>query len=928
MLLSLSEIKQRAIRFAKDWADASRERSDSQTFWNEFFDVFGRTRKIVARFEEPVKNLKGDAQFIDLFWSGVLIAEHKSRGKDLSKATAQANEYIVHLINEGRGEEAPDYLIVTDFARIALHDLSNDSPSIEFPLTDLHKHIRSLAFIAGYQTRKLDPEDPANFRAVEKLANLHDQLELANFTGHALERFLVRVLFCLFAEDTDIFEPQAFKLFILNHTKPDGSDLGSQLAHLFQILDSPQEHRDPNLSADLAAFPHVNGELFKESLRFPTFSQRQRNALLDCAMLKWSKISPAVFGSLFQAAMLPIERRQIGAHYTSERDIMKLIRSLFLDDLRAEFQSLKSDKKKLATFHDKLASHSFLDPACGCGNFLVITYRELRLLELDVLKILHPKLDALLNIASLLRVNVNQMFGIEIEEWPARIAEVALWLLDHQMNQLVSETFGIHYARLPLQASPRIVIGNALELYWPNVIRPHQCSYIMGNPPFVGAKFQSESQREDMRHLSYKVENAGLLDYVAGWYLKAADFIKDTTIKVAFVSTNSITQGEQAATLWHALYSRHISILFAHRTFVWQSEARGKAHVHVVIIGFTKYDVETPRRIYDYSDNSDHPVVTAVDNISPYLIAGPDHAVTSRSKPLCDVPEFVSGNKPIDDGNYLFTPEQKRAFIQREPKAAHLFRRWYGGEEFLNGVIRWYLWLAETPETEFRSMPAVMERVNAVREFRRTSKSKPTNALAATPTRFHTEFSSSTPFLALPQVSSERRDYIPMAFMRPKDLCGDKLRLCPGATLYHFGVLASGMHMAWVKIVTGRLKSDFQWSVKLVYNNFPWPENLNDARRARVEKCAQAVLDAREPLLKKGTSLASIYSPLFVDYTVLKAHRALDLAVDRAYRPRPFPSDVHRFEFLFALYEKLTAPLTASAAKPKRGRRSEARPNE
>jgi len=437
----------------------------------------------------------------------------------------------------------------------------------------------------------------------------------------------------------------------------------------------------------------------------------------------------------------------------------------------------------------------------------------------------------------------------------------------------------------------------------------------MGNPPFVGAKFQTESQRGDMQEVAHFVDNGGLLDYVAGWYIKAADFIKGTKIKVAFVSTNSITQGEQAATLWHALYERHMSILFAHRTFPWQSESRGKAHVHVVIIGFGELDLDSRKKIYDYGEASDHPVVSTVENISPYLIAGADRAVTSRSKPLCDAPEFVSGNKPIDDGNYLFTPEQKRDFIQTEPKSAHLFRRWYGGDEFLNGVVRWYLWLADTPLDEIRAMPAVWKRVQAVRKFRTDSKSKPTNALAAKPTRFHTEFSPTKPFLALPQVSSEKRTYIPMAFMRPKDLCGDKLRLCPGATLYHFGVLSSRMHMAWVKIVTGRLESRFQWSVKLVYNNFPWPEKVNDVHRARVEQCAQAVLDAREPCLKAGESLADIYDPMMLPMQVLKAHRALDRAVDRAYRPQPFPSDVHRFEFLFSLYERLAAPLTAPAKK-------------
>ncbi len=444
------------------------------------------------------------------------------------------------------------------------------------------------------------------------------------------------------------------------------------------------------------------------------------------------------------------------------------------------------------------------------------------------------------------------MYGIEIEEWPARIAEVALWLLDHQMNQRASEAFGQNYTRLPIKAAPHIRVANALRLNWRVLIDKSHCSYILGNPPFVGAKFQTTDQRDDMEPLIHLVDNGGLLDYVSGWYLKAADFIQDTRIKVAFVSTNSITQGEQAATLWHALYNRHMSILFAHRTFVWQSEARGKAHVHVVIIGFGEFDSVSRRKIYDYTADPDNPIVNTVENISPYLIAGTDRAVTSRSKPLCDAPEFVSGNKPIDDGNYLFTPEEKRDFIQKEPRSANLFRRWYGGVEFLNGIVRWYLWLADTPMSEIKAMPLVLQRVDAVRAFRNKSASAPTKKIADHPTKFHTTFAvPNKPFLALPQVSSERRTYIPMAFMRPKDLCGDKLRLCPGATIYHFGILSSAMHMAWVKIVTGRLKSDFQWSVKLVYNNFPWP-SPNPVRRARVEKCGSTRTRRARSLLQKG----------------------------------------------------------------------------
>jgi hypothetical protein len=928
MSLSWNEVRDRAIKFSRQWAGETSERAEAKTFWDQFFDVFGLQRRTVASFEEPVRNLKGQYGYIDLFWSGRLLVEHKSLGQDLGKAGSQAFRYIQDLARDGRTGEIPRYVVLSDFARIVLHDLEPDDQidlplfdqwrvrTVDIPLTDFHKHVREFAFIKGEKPVRLDPEDPANFKAAEMMANLHDTLKAGGYSGHELERFLVRILFCLFADDTGIFDqPHLFQNYIKQRTSEDGTDLGLHLAQLFEILDTPPQKRQKNLDEDLMLFPYVNGGLFEERLPFAQFNRDMRNALLACTAFNWSRISPAVFGSLFQSVMDPRERRQSGGHYTSERDIMKVIRSLFLDDLKAEFTQIRSDrstqrKSRLEKFHQKLTDLRFFDPACGCGNFLVITYRELRLLEIDVLKAIHGG-QQVTDIQHLSRLDVDQMYGIEISEWPVRIAEVALWLLDHQMNQTLSEAFGQYYVRLPLRAAPHIVCGNALRLDWKEVIPHGKCSYILGNPPFVGAKFQTDDQRADMNAVAGDVDNVGLLDYVSGWYFKAATYIQGTGIIVGFVSTNSITQGEQVGVLWNALFQRYgVRILFGHRTFSWESEARGKAHVHVVIIGFANFDVMT-KRLYDYEGGPDKATVLQVRNISPYLVEGPDRAITNRRSPVCDVPEIGIGNKPIDGGNYLFTPEEKATFVRAEPKAEAFFRRWIGSEEYINGIERWCLWLRECPPDRLRQMPEAMKRVEAVRAFRLASKSSPTRKLAETPTRFHVENVPNGRYLVMPEVSSERRRYIPIGFVTPEVLASNLVKVFPNATLFHFGILSSGIHMAWVRQVCGRLKSDYRYSARLVYNNFPWPQNVSEKQKAMVEAAAQKVLEARKEF--PDATLADLYDPVAMPPRLTKAHAEVDKAVDRCYRSEPFASDRQRVEYLFTLYEQLTAPLVAHA---------------
>ncbi|HEY3788680.1 MAG TPA: DNA methyltransferase, partial [Urbifossiella sp.] len=792
MPLSWNEIRHNVLAFSREWAGESREDAEGKTFWDEFFAAFGIKRRTVAAFEDPVKTLSATYDYIDLFWKGMLIIEHKSRGKSLDKAHSQAMDYIQSLHNSGRGDEAPRYVVVCDFARFALHDLEEDT-SVEFPLEDLHKHVDKFAFIPGYKQHKLEPEDPVNIKAVELLGDLHDALEAGGYAGHELERFLVRILFCLFAEDTGLFEREAFTLYIENHTKPDGSDLGPQLARFFDTLNKDKPHRQKNLLEELAALPWVNGELFAEHLGFADFDRDMRGRLLACCRFDWSAISPAVFGSLFQSVMEPKERRQVGAHYTSERDILKLVRSLFLDDLKAEFEKAKGDKNKLKKLHDKLGELTFFDPACGCGNFLVVTYRELRLMEIDILTELFRG-QKVLDVRTLSRLHVDQMYGIEINEFPARIAEVAMWLVDHQMDQRLSQAFGEYVARLPLKQSPHIVHANALEIDWKTVLPPEKCGYILGNPPFVGAKYQTDIQRTEMKRVAGTVKNYGLLDYVTAWYFLTAKFIHGTSIRAAFVSTNSITQGEQVGVLWGELFRRGIQIVFAHRTFAWQSEARGKAHVHVVVISFSE-NAPPQRWIYDYDSGPEQTVAVRAANISPYLVEGPNTAIVNRSKPLCDVPPIGIGNKPIDGGYYLFTEEERDEFLKLEPKAKKWFRRWIGSQEFINGYERWCLWLGECPPNELREMPEVMKRVESVRKFRLASKSAPTRALAKTPTRFHVENMPKHSFIVMPKVSSERRRYIPIGFMSPATLVSDLCFINTKVTPYHFGVLTSAMHM-------------------------------------------------------------------------------------------------------------------------------------
>jgi len=878
-----------------------------------------------------VKKLAGTGKnFIDLLWKGVLIAEHKSAGKDLGKAYSQAMSYVQDLINEGRRLDAPRYIIVSDFKRIALHDLDKDTV-LEIELRDLYRHIEAFGFIANIQQVEIKPQDPVNIAAAEKMADLHDALLEGRYPAEHLDKLLTRLLFCLFAEDTRIFEANHFTHFILNETRDDGSDLGAQLTQLFSVLDTEVDQRQTALSAHLLSFPYVNGKLFTEQLPPAGTNRKMRDMLLKATELDWSRISPAIFGSMFQGVMEPTERRQVGAHYTSETDILKVINPLFMDALRAEFSALlplkdkKERLKRLRAFHDKIASLNFLDPACGCGNFLIIAYRELRALETEVIQqelAYTQQTDQIItDIALLTRVRVSQFHGIEIGHFPAEIARVAMWLIDHQANLHLSQEIGRYFLRLPLTAPANIVTANALEIDWQTVIAPAACSYIFGNPPFIGKTYQTEEQRRNFDHVFSGVDKRGVLDFVACWHLLAAKYAKGYPISSAFVSTNSLCQGEQASVLWPLLKSLGVKIHFAHRTFPWQSEARGKAHVHCIIVGFGAFEPKA-RQLFDYDNGT--VTVTTPTNISPYLIEGGDLAVTPRTRSINAPSEMSNGSKPVDGGHLIFSDEELADFLQKEPAAQPYMRKFLGSEEFLNGGLRWCLWLTDITPATIRTMPEVLKRVEGVKQMRLNSKDAQTRKNASRPSLFAYIRQPQTQYLAIPEVSSENRSYIPIAFLEPTVICSNKIQYVPNASPYSFGILTSAAHMAWMRTVGGRLKSDYSYSAKLVYNNFPWP-SPTDSQKLAVEKAAQAVLTARA--LFPDSTLADLYDPLSMPPALAKAHDALDRAVDLCYRPKRFPSDRERVEHLFHLYEQLTTPLVKNS-KQKTPRKQVLRKNE
>ncbi len=899
--LSQNEISARAAKFAGVWKNTQREEAEAQAFLIDFFHVLGVDRKKVAIFEHKVKCADGGNGYIDLFWKGHILIEMKSRGKDLTKAYEQAKRYAETLAPH----ELPKAILVCDFENWHFYDLEQGAALTAFSISELPQYIHLFHFLAGYAQREYQEEDPVNVQAAELLGKLHDRLKEIGYEGHPLEVYLVRLLFCLFAEDTGIFLKDAFRSYILNCTAEDGRDLAPLLAELFQVLNTPHQNRLCTRNEAIKEFPYINGGLFAEFLPMPAFDAGMRQAFLDCCALDWSRISPAIFGSMFQCVMNAEQRRALGAHYTSERNILKLINPLFMDALREEFELIQHDKStakksKLAKFHKKISELTFLDPACGCGNFLVVAYRELRRLELSVIaereKIERATTgsDWILSANDVCLVNVNQFYGIEIEDFPAQIAQVAMWLMDHLMNIEVGNYFGEAYARIPLTASATIVCGNALQIDWETVVPKEKLNYIMGNPPFSGARFMSKEQKKDLLLVFDGVKNAADLDFVAAWYKKSADYMQNTKIETALVATNSICQGQAVAILWqHLINDLKININFAYRTFKWSNEARGQAAVHCIIIGFSIGINKQDKVIINERGEVLH-----ISHINGYLVNTPDTYITNRNKPICNIPEMLFGSMPNDGGALLIEQENIQEFLNTAP---HLVKKFLGAKEFLQNKKRWCLWLKHISPQEYRHIDSVIERIKRTQKFREESTREATRKLALTPTLFgEIRQPEKGNYLLIPRHSSENRTYIPFGFYDADVICGDANMLIPNASLYHFGILTSSMHMAWIKTVCGRIKSDYRYSSKLVYNNFSWPE-ATEAQQEKIAELAQGVLDARA--MYPNSSLADLYDPLTMPAELVAAHRKLDTAVEKAYG-RKFSDDVQRVAYLFEQYSK------------------------
>lgn len=923
MPISLNEIRTRAAAFSREWADAFDEDAEAKSFWDGFFRVFGQERRQVAMFEKFVRKLNDKQGFIDLFWPGKLVVEHKSKGKNLDRAYTQATDYFTGL----KPAEYPRYIIVSDFARIRLYDLDNDS-NHEITLAELPEKADLFKFIAGYEQTQYKEQDPANIEAAELMGKLHDAMLATGYDGHALEVYLVRLLFCLFAEDSNIFEKYQFQAYIEDRTHSDGSDLGSKLAELFYVLNTDPAKRLKNLDEQLNAFAYVNGKLFEETLPPAAFDKTMREKLLDCCSLDWSRISPAIFGSLFQSVMDKDKRRNLGAHYTSEKNILKLIKPLFLDELQEEFATITAFKNStqrknaLNKFHQKISTLRFLDPACGCGNFLIVSYRELRMLELNVIKELQG-IQMVTDISQLVLCDVGQFYGIEIEEFPSQIAQVALWLMDHQMNLKVSDMFGQYYARLPLRSRPHIVNANALRIDWQSLIEPtpgeknpQLYDYILGNPPFLGHQWRNDEQQKDMHMVFSDSTRAGRLDFVAAWYRKAAEYINNANFcQVAFVSTNSIVQGEQAPIMLTDVFKKYqCKIDFAYPTFKWSNEARNNAAVHVVIIGFSKRPKESK---FIFRIESHGVIEEKAKNINIYLYSGPDVIIESRQKSRSNLPPMFKGSQPTDGGFLILSSEEADYVNVIEPNLKEYIKPFIGAEEMLNNKIRYCLWLKNCPNNILSNSTFLKNRLSCVMEARLKSSTQSVRDFAKSPSLFTQDRQPHTSYLAIPRVCSENRSFLPIRYFNSDVIAHEKLLIIPNASMYIFGILSSEFHMAWMKVVCGRLKSDYSYS-PAVYNNYPWPDSPTDAQKKAVEEAAQAVLDTRAKY--PDSSLATLYNPLTMPPDLLKAHHVLDKAVDKCYRKEPFADERERIEYLFGLYEKYTSGLLAVEGK-KKGRK-------
>jgi type I restriction-modification system DNA methylase subunit len=902
------EMRENAEGFIIRWRGTTAERAEAQTFTNEFFQIFGLDRKNLAQFEKPIqKKDETGTGFADLFWSGKLIIESKSahldNQKHWDKTLIQAEEYIQNLLPH----QQPQFIMLMNFKRIKKFEVlisKTNKVKINFlaevPLEQLATRLEEFTFFIEFANRLESDEEKANQEAARRIANVYDAIERKGYDSNEIAVLLARILFCLFAEDTGIFEKKQFEKYIRDRTT--GKTLGDHILALFETLNTPVKSRK-STNRDLNKFPYVNGDLFDMKLhKIPATSDALREALLDCCAYDWSDISPVIFGSLFQAVMDDEKRGSLGAHFTSEKNIKRVVGPLFLDKLHDEFEGIKSSKSKLEKFRKKINELTFLDPACGCGNFLVITYRELRLLDIEIIRKIY-KGTRVLDSSWLSNVPLENFYGYEIDSTSSMIAKVALWLTEHQMNMRLESEFGRSVPTIPLDEAAIIINDNAHDIKWKHNNVKRAFDFILGNPPFLGKQRQSENQKKDIEKILGKVKGSGVLDYVACWYYKAAEYMEmhpDT--KTALVSTNSISQGEQPGVLWNYLFNHYkLKIQFAHQTFKWHNEAEGVAAVHCVVISFSKENSKE-KFLFEYEDIEGEPKKVKVKNINPYLVQGNDTTILKRRNPICNVAEISFGSMPNDGGHLLFTDEEKKDFLKQEPEAKKWIKPLLSAHEYLNGKKRWCLWLVGIQPNELKSLSEVYKRVQAVKKHRNDSDRAATKKLAATPYLFGEIRQPHSDYILIPLHSSENRRYIPMGFFTKNFIANNSTSVIPKASKYHFGIMMSEMHMTWVRYVCGRIKSDYRYSNEVVYNNFPWPNNISKKKKEDVEKASQKILEIRELYEANGNTPSDIYGDLMPP-ELMKAHQTLDKAVDKCYRDSPFISDLKRMEFLFELYE-------------------------
>ena len=917
----MTDVQQRAAarQFAADWEDRGDEKQETQAFWLALLQkVFGveEPEKYIS-FERRVevddpRTGKRTTKFIDGYIPQTrVLVEQKGRDIVLTRGYKQSDGSLLSPYQQARRygaylpqSEQPRWIVVCNFQTFEVHDMNfpNGEPEV-LTLADLAADCSKLNFLVNTGSDAIKHEEKVSLQAGELVGVLYDAL-LQQYkdptdpkTLKSLNALCVRLVFCLYAEDAGIFNHRRDMFHDYLRDIP-AHGIRKALVELFRTLDQKPQDRDKYLFDDnptLAAFPYVNGGLFAdEDIEIPPFTEELKSLLLSKASqdFDWSAISPTIFGAVFESTLNPDTRRSGGMHYTSIENIHKVIDPLFLNGLKAELEEIKripverTREARLAAYQSKLASLTFLDPACGSGNFLTESYISLRRLENQVIeeRIILDKGRHGYQVAGQVawgegalnpvQVSIHQFYGIEINDFAATVAKTALWIAESQMLKETEDIVAHQIDFLPLKSYANITEANALRLNWEDVVPKGKLNYIMGNPPFVGARLMNADQKADVNLIFDGWKNAGNLDYVCCWYKKTTDLMQGTAIRSALVSTNSVSQGESVANLWKPLFEAGVHIDFAHRTFRWDSEAKIKAHVHCVIIGFSTAPNSAEKVLY----SGDR--IQIVKNINGYLLDADNVFVESRNKPLCDVPQIGIGNKPIDGGNYLFTKEEMDAFIQKEPQSKQYFRPWYGSQEFINRCPRYCLWLGDCSPSELRKMPECLKRVEAVRELRLASKSAGTVKLADRPTRFHVENMPHDRYILMPKVSSEKRRYIPMGFMNSDTLCSDLVFIIPDATLYHLGILTSNVHMAWMRAVCGRLKSDYRYSKDVVYNNFPWP-TPTDEQKARIEQTAQAILDARE--LYPDCSLADLYDEATMPPELRKAHQQNDKAVMQAY---------------------------------------------